>query len=50
MTQKNWPSGLEVEVTNGILGALLKTEYRRVADKMQRVDLKGGAVVRSPSP
>jgi len=45
MTQKNWPSGLEVEVTNGILGALLKTEYRRLADKMQRVDLKSGAVV-----
>jgi CRP-like cAMP-binding protein len=45
MIQKNWPSGPEIEVSNGILGALLKTEYGRLAAKMERVDLKRGAVV-----
>ena len=45
MIQKNWPSGPEIEVSNGILGALLKTEYRRLAAKMERVDLKRGAIV-----
>jgi CRP-like cAMP-binding protein len=45
MAQKNWLSDSELQVTNGILGALLKTEYRRLAAKMQRVELKRGAVV-----
>ena len=45
MIQKNWPSGPELQVTNGILGALLKTEYRRLAARMERVDLKRGAIV-----
>jgi CRP-like cAMP-binding protein len=45
MIQKNWPSGPEIEVSNGILGLLLKTEYRRLAAKMERVDLKRGGIV-----
>jgi hypothetical protein len=45
MPQKDWPSGPEVEVTNGILGALLKTEYRRLAARMERVQLPSGAIV-----
>jgi CRP-like cAMP-binding protein len=45
MTQKDWPLGPEIRVTNGILGALLRTEYRRLAAKMELVELKRGAVV-----
>jgi len=45
MTQEDRPSGPEIQVTNGILGALLRTEYRRLIAKMERVDLKRGATV-----
>jgi CRP-like cAMP-binding protein len=44
-TQNGWPSGLDIQVTNGILGALLRTEYRRLVARMERVDLKRGATV-----
>jgi CRP-like cAMP-binding protein len=45
MTQKNSPSGPELQVSNGILGALLKTEYRRLAARMERVDLRRGGIL-----
>jgi CRP-like cAMP-binding protein len=35
----------EIPVRNGILGALLQTEYRRLIDKMEQVELQRGAIV-----
>src|SRR5579859_7788562 len=45
MTQKIRLPAKEISVRNGILGALLRTEYRRLIDKMEQVALQQGAVV-----
>ncbi len=45
MAQTNRLAAGEVSVRNGILGALLRTEYRRLIDKMERVELRRGAIV-----
>jgi len=45
MAQTNRLSVSESPVKNGILGALLQTEYRRLIDKMEQVDLQPGAIV-----
>ncbi len=45
MAQKNRLPAKEFPVKNGILGALLQTEYRRLIDKMEHVELQRGAIV-----
>jgi CRP-like cAMP-binding protein len=45
MPRKQRMSVREIPVRNGILGALLQTEYRRLIDKMEQVELQRGAIV-----
>ena len=45
MTRKNGSSGAVIAERNGILSALLRTEYRRLVAKMEHVELARGAIV-----
>lgn len=45
MTQEIWSSDTKFPVRNAILGALLRTEYRRLIAKMEHVELKTGAIL-----